>query len=109
GGDGDCEHELGADVHQGVAWGALVRTDAGEYSEADEKVDWGGWGIEYVKRLSDRWRVVLALDGVQDDVEAVVELQWKLRPNITLKLNSGFGVTPKAPEFAPEFGVLFSF
>ena len=35
--------------------------------------------------------------------------QWKLRPNITIKLNSGFGLTSKAPDFAPEVGILFSF
>ena len=105
----DWELALGANVTKGFSWGTLMLKVAGAYSEADKKVDWGDWGIEYVKRLSDRWRLVLALDGVQDEVEAVVELQWKLRPNITLKVNSGFGVTSKAPEFAPEFGVLFSF
>src|SRR6266480_3522748 len=108
-GNRDWELALGVNVTKGFSWGTLMLKVAGAYSEADKKVDWGDWGIEYVKRLNDRWRVVLALDGTQDEVEAVVELQWKLRPNITLKLNSGFGVTPKAPEFAPEFGVLFSF
>ncbi len=32
-----------------------------------------------LKRLSDRWRVVLAIDGVQtDEVEVVAEIQWKV-------------------------------
>jgi len=32
-----------------------------------------------LKRLSDRWRVVLAIDGVQTDgVEVVAEIQWKV-------------------------------
>ena len=49
------------------------------------------------------------MEGDQDEVQAILEIQYQVRPNITIKLNSGFGLTSKAPEFAPEVGVLFSF
>ena len=49
------------------------------------------------------------MEGDQDEVQAILEIQYRVRPNITIKLNSGFGLTSKAPEFAPEVGVLFSF
>ena len=37
------------------------------------------------------------------------EAQWTFRRNAVLKLNSGFGLTDKAPDFAPEVGVIFTF
>jgi hypothetical protein len=37
------------------------------------------------------------------------EVQWHLGPRAFLKLNSGFGLTEKAPDVAPEVGVLISF
>jgi hypothetical protein len=87
----------------------MLKAAAG-YSDGEQKVEFTDWGIEYVKRLSDRWRVVLAVEGSQtDEIEAIAEVQWKLSPNLTLKLNSGFGLTDKAAEYAPEVGLLFSF
>jgi hypothetical protein len=39
----------------------------------------------------------------------IAEGQLTLRPGMILKLNSGFGLTKKASDFAPEIGVLFTF
>jgi hypothetical protein len=38
----------------------------------------------------------------------IPEVQWSVRQNVTLKLNSAFGVTSKATDWAPEIGVLVS-
>jgi hypothetical protein len=65
--------------------------------------------LEYLKRVNDRWRVVATLEGEDDEVSLIGEGQLTLRPGMILKLNSGFGVTPKAADFAPEIGVLFAF
>jgi len=37
------------------------------------------------------------------------EAQWFFSRVAVLKLNCGFGVTEKAPDIAPEVGVLFRF
>jgi hypothetical protein len=37
------------------------------------------------------------------------EAQLTLAPRMILKLNSGFGLTEKAADIAPEIGVLFTF
>src|SRR6266702_2737748 len=79
------------------------------YSTGDGKLELREYGIEDVKRLSDKWRLVAAVEGDQDEVQAIVEIQYQVRPNITIKLNTGLGLTSKAPDFAPEIGVLFSF
>ena len=109
-GSRDWELSLGANLTKGFPWGTFMLTAAVGYSDGEQKFEFTDWGIEYVKRLSDRLRLVLSVEGTQtDEIEAIAEVQWKLSPNITLKLNSGFGLTDKAPEFAPEVGLLFSF
>jgi hypothetical protein len=42
-------------------------------------------------------------------VQVILEAQARLGGHVLLKLNSGFGITAKAPDLAPEVGVLFSF
>jgi len=92
-----------------ISWGTITLKASGTYSTGEGKLDWGDYGIEYAKKIGDRWRVVLALEGFQAELEAVAEIQWQVSRRVTIKLNSGFGLTSKAPDFAPEIGVLFSF
>ena len=105
----DWEFSAGVNVTKGFSFGTFMVKIGGFYSTGEEKLELGEYGIEYVKRLSDKWRLVGAVEGDQDEVQAILEIQYQVRPNITIKLNSGFGLTSKAPEFAPEVGVLFSF
>src|SRR5439155_1173890 len=71
--------------------------------------EFGEYAIEYIKRLSPNWLVVLAFEGEQDEQSIIGEVQYSLSKNIALKVNCGFGVTKKAPDFAPEIGLLFRF
>jgi hypothetical protein len=65
--------------------------------------------VEYLNRVSPRWRVYAGIEGAQDEVSFIAEAQWFLRPNIFVKLNSGVGLTSKATDWAPEIGVVFAF
>jgi len=105
----DWEFNAGVNITKGFPFGTFMVKVGAFYSTGDGKLELGEYGIEYVKRLSDKWRLVAAVEGDQDEVQAIVEIQYQVRPNITIKLNSGFGLTSKAPDFAPEIGVLFSF
>ena len=49
-----------------------------------------------------------AVEGESDELELIAEVQARLGEHVLLKLNSGFGVTAKAPDLAPEAGLLFS-
>ncbi len=60
------------------------------------------------KIISDSWRLVATLEGEEDEVSLIGEAQWFIKSNIFLKLNCGFGITEKAPDFAPEIGVMVS-
>ena len=69
----------------------------------------GEYALEYLKRVNDKWRFVATLEGEDDEIALIGEGQLTLRPGTILKLNSGFGLTEKAVDIAPEIGVLWRF
>ena len=79
------------------------------YTPKEGDFEFGEWAVEYIKRLSPNWLVALAFEGEQDEQSIIGEVQYNLSKNIVLKVNCGFGVTKKAPDFAPEIGLLFRF
>ena len=102
-------YKLGTGAIKGFSFGTLTLRAAGEYDEAEKKVVFGEYALEYLKRLSTNWRVYSGIEGDQDEVELIIEGQRRLGARATLKLNSGFGLSSKAPDFAPEIGVMFRF
>ena len=105
----DWEYAAGVGLIRGYGWGTMTLRVAAEYSKAERKVDAGEYAIEYLKRLTPRWRVVVAVEGSQlDEVALITEVQWHAGRHAFVKLNNGFGLTPNATDIAPEFGVLFS-
>ena len=104
----DWEYSLGFAAIKGHRWGTLTGRASLEYAEV--QVEAGEYAVEYLKRLSRTWRFYAAIEGHQtDEVEVIVEGQARLGRHVVLKFNSGFGVTSKAPDVAPEIGLLFSF
>jgi hypothetical protein len=67
------------------------------------------YALEYLKRLSPAFRFYTGIEGNQDEVEWIVEGQYRLTRRAHLKLNTAFGLTSKAPDFAPEIGIMFNF
>lgn len=106
-GTAEAEHKLGAGAIKGFRWGTMTVRAALE--SAGDGVESGEFAIEYLKRLSDRWRIYTGIEGVQDEIEWIAELQWQVRPGVVVKLNNAIGVTSKATDWAPEIGVVFSF
>lgn len=104
----DWESELGLGIIKGHRWGTLTGRLSVLYDRADGSLESGEFAVEYLKRVSPVWRLVAAVEGESDEIELILEAQARLNPHILLKLNSGFGVTSKAADIAPEVGVLFS-
>jgi len=102
-------YRLGAGAIKGFSFGTFTARVAGQYDEADKKVVFGEYALEYLKRLSPNFRFYTGMEGDQDEVEWIVEGQYRLAQNLHLKLNTALGVTSKAPDFAPELGIMFSF
>jgi hypothetical protein len=105
----DWEFKLGTGLIRGLSWGTLTARMAIEYVNSESKVELGEMAVEYLKRLSPKWRVFTGFEGTQDEVEFLTEAQWRLSRSTFIKLNNAFGVTSKATDWAPEVGILFSF
>ena len=101
-------YKFGVGAIKGFSFGTLTARVAGEYDEADKQVVFGEYALEYLKRLSPKFRFYTGMEGDQDEVEWIVEGQYWLAQYVHLKLNTALGVTSKAPDFAPEIGIMFS-
>lgn len=104
----DWEYILGFGLIKGHRWGTLTGRLSVIYDRDDGSVESGEFAVEYLKRVSRVWRFVGAIEGESDEVSVIAEAQARLNPHVLLKLNSGFGITSKAEDIAPEVGFLFS-
>jgi hypothetical protein len=104
----DWEFKLGTGLIRGFRWGTMTVRVAAEYSREESKIELGEYGVEYLRRLSPSWRIYLGIEGSQDEVELIPEVQWHLNPSVILKVNSAVGLSSKATDWAPEIGLMFS-
>lgn len=103
------ELKFGSGLIRGFGWGTLTARAAVEYSEASTSPwDLGEYAVEYLKRLTPRWRIYVGLEGQQDELSLITEAQWHILPHGFVRLNNGLGLTSKATDWSPELGVLFT-
>lgn len=105
----DWEFKAGVGLIRGFSFGTMALRLAGEYSQAESKLELGEYALEYIRRLSRFWRVYLGVEGNQDEVELITDVQWHVADFAFVRLNNGFGITSKATDWAPEVGVMFTF
>ncbi len=105
----DWEFKLGFGVLKGFKFGTMAFRLAAEYDRSEDKYESGEYAIEYVKVLSDHCRMYLGIEGAEDEAELITEFQWHINERMYMKLNHAFGITSKAADFAPEYGVLLIF
>jgi len=104
----DWEVDLGTGIIRGFGWGTLTVRAAIEYAPGStSEVDLGEYAVEYLKRVSPRWRLYAAVEGTQDEVSLITEVQWHLSSHVILRLNNGLALTSKAAGWEPEVGILF--
>lgn len=103
------ELEGGINLTKGYPWGTIMYKAGLAFTTEENKFEIGEFAVEYVKQVSDRWRLVGSVEGEEDEVQVIGEAQLRFGGNMTLKLNCGFGLTKKAPDLAPEVGVMWSF
>jgi hypothetical protein len=103
------EFKLGTGLIRGFPWGTLTTRVAVAYETASTSpFDLGEYAVEYLRRLSPRWRVYAGIEGNTDEVELITEAQWHVSRYAFVRLNSAVGLTSKATDWAPEIGVVFS-
>lgn len=103
----DWEFKAGVGLIRGFAWGTMTFRASGEYLLDNSSTAPGEFAVEYLRRLSPRWRVYAGIEEVEDEISLLAEAQWHFSRHAVLKLNNGFGITPKAIDLAPEIGVMF--
>lgn len=109
-GTSGLELKFGTGVTRGLPWGTWTARAAVQYAAGSAShVDLGEYAVEYVKRLSPAWRIYAGVEGTQDEVSAVTEAQWHVSRHAFVRVNSGFGLSSKATDWAPEIGVVFAF
>jgi len=102
----EWEGALGLGVLRGRPWGTIGGRIALAYDGEDSTGELGEYAFEYLKRVSTRWRLVGSLEGESDELSMIGEAQRFFGRRAILKLNCGFGLTEKAPDIAPEVGIL---
>lgn len=103
----DWELKLGTGIIKGYAWGTLMVRVAAEYTAGENKFDLGEYAIEYLKKVSEKFRFLFAIEGNQDEVSLINDLQFHLKPWMFIRVNNGIGLTSKATDYAPELGLVF--
>jgi len=103
------EMKLGTGVVKGFRWGTLTGRAALNYTEASSShFDLGEYAVEYLKRLSPHFRVYAGLEGTQDELSLITELQWHISRYAFIRLNNGVGLSQNATDWSPEIGILFT-
>lgn len=105
-GSSEWEVGLGFGAIKEYGWGLLTGRVQLAYETGEGAVELGEYAVEIMRDINPHWRLVSAIEGQDDEITLVGEAQWRFAPRAVLKLNCGFGVTEKAPDFAPEIGVL---
>ncbi|MFZ2652667.1 MAG: hypothetical protein WA210_21405 [Burkholderiaceae bacterium] len=103
------EFASGVIVTKGYPFGTFTLRGQINHDRGDRETKFGEYAIDYLKKLSPKWTVALTLEGEETELSVVGELQYSLSKDVMLKLNSGFGLTKKDRQIAPEIGVLFRF
>jgi hypothetical protein len=107
-GTSDWEFKLGGGVIKGFRIGTFTLRLTVDYSTGEKNLEPGEISLEYLKRISDDFRIFMMIEGSQDEFSFVPEVQWFITPGIMLNANTGFGITSKATDIATEVGIMFS-
>jgi hypothetical protein len=103
------EFALGTGLIKGFRWGTITLRGAISYTDEDKKLSLGEYAAEYLKFVSNWFRIGIIVEGEQDEVALIADLQFHISKHAFIRVNNGFGVTSKAPDYAPEVGVVFHF
>jgi hypothetical protein len=112
-GDPDWDLRPGVGLTRGFSWGTLTARVTGEYNRAGKNLDFGEVALGYLKRLHPAWRVYLGVEGgeggAMDEWELIPGVQWSPVSTILVRLESPLGVSSKAADWSPQFGLVFTF
>ncbi|MGE0773256.1 MAG: hypothetical protein AB7K37_16210 [Cyclobacteriaceae bacterium] len=100
------EFKLGTGLYKGFHFGTLSINTAIQYDTDAKEYAFGGFTIEYLKRINKTFRVYTAFEGIPEETEWITELQIFPAPWLFFRLNNAIGISPDATDIAPEVGLL---
>jgi hypothetical protein len=105
----DVKGEIG--LTRGFHFGTMSLKTTVEYNHGDHHWDLGETSLEYLRRLSPSWRILLAIEGgetgAMDEWVFVTAAQWRIANGCYLKLANGFGIASKSTDWEPQVGILW--
>ena len=106
----DIKSELGA-VRQ-YRWGTMTFRTTIEYNRGDSHWDLGETSLEYLRRLSPAWRLLLGIEGGEggapDDYGFIAAAHWRVARGLDLKLFNAVGLMSKATDWETQLGVMWT-
>jgi len=108
-GNAGVQSELGLGVTRGFKWGTLTARGSAAYEGASNtRFAIGEYGVEYLKRLSPKWRVFTGINGHETALTLITEAQWHIHRNVFIRFNQEIGLTSNANDWEPQLGILFT-
>jgi len=105
----DVKGEIG--LTRGFQFGTMTLRTTVEYNHGDHHWDLGETSLEYLRRLSPAWRVLLAIEGGEsgalDEWTFVTAGQWRIANGAYLKFANGLGLASKSTDWEPQIGLVF--
>jgi hypothetical protein len=105
----DVKGEIG--LTRGFRFGTMTLRTTVERNPGDHHWDLGETSLEYLRRLSPAWRILLAIEGGEtgapDEWVFVTAGQWRIANGCYLKLANGFGLMSKSTDWEPQVGILW--
>jgi len=104
----DVKGEFG--LTRGFHFGTMTLKTTVEYNHGDHHWDLGETSLEYLRRLSPDFRLLLAIEGGEggapDEWVFVTAGQWRIASGCFLKFANGFGLMSKSTDWEPQLGIL---
>src|SRR6267378_2648627 len=105
----DVKSEIG--LTRGFHFGTMTLRTTVEYNHGDHHWDLGETSLEYLRRLSPAWRILLAIEGGEtgapDEWVFVTAGQWRIANGCYLKLANAVGLMSKSTDWEPQVGILW--
>jgi hypothetical protein len=102
----------GVGLVRGFGFGTMTIRIAAEYNHEERHPDLGEFAIEYLKRLSRSGHLFVAFEGgetgAMDEWDLVTGIRWRLTPSVAFKFDNALGLSPKATDWAPQVGLMFT-
>ena len=106
----DVKGEVGA-VRQ-YRWGTMTFRTTIEYNHGDQAWELGETSLEYLRRLSPKWRVLLGVEGGEggapDDYGLIAAAHWRIARGLDLKIFNAVGLMSKATDWETQVGLLWT-